>query len=1624
MARKAADPDAPPKPKKPPKFIRDMAEHLAANGGRLVPSPTNPLCGKCGLDDRNPKHPYLQPTGSNEEHPLATIVMDSVSRREDEAGELTSAGNAAFIRKAVAKYAQDIGFDPERIRYTSTTLCCAREGKLPNYKTHGNWCRHHLVQDLQEHSPEIIIPVGTVALGLLSHKSNANDWAGRLLTYRGWPDEWITDHAKRLVAETVYGPQPTQRRAIMPVQSIGIAFGGKNPVLMSRWQADMKRALRLAVQGIPAMDYERPWFRITTDPEEVIRAMEWLIAHPGTKLTYDTETTGLYTFDKDEIVYMMFRWNEPSGTKRSIGFPWAYKELPGVPDTYTSPMLPHIARLTPYVLQALYVSRLRGHNLTFDILFTYANLEGADLNRLCEAMYEDTRLMLFTLRQQPGSLGLDLVAYDHCPDMAGYEEEMTLLIEQREAQMSPSKGGHYANCPPELHHSHLRPYVMGDVEVCHEAAERIRPKLVETGTYDIPLAHPSKRGRFSLYTPPNRLFVHDKIIAPANRMLTKIMGRGNYVEMDELAAQEDSFPKRINEAKAKLRICDERIIAWTDQMEATEPGWELDLEKKDHMKTILFDQLGMPIKRLTKGGRKIYGEDYEDFKDVPRDKLLEVAACDKFTLNMMAVENPSLRVLLEYRKVHKQYTTYVRPMRNILTAGIDKKARTKHQYLMRDGCVHPSYLLAGTRGGRLCVAGDTVLEVRVGSDSAPSQHIEISNLWKLSGHAVFTRTHRNRWRRIKSLFFKGQEEMYKVHGAHGGVIEATAGHNCSGVGVWVPVGELAIGRVLAVAPSPRAADPVSYPDQGTPLDPPRQGSLRSFCVFSEEEVATFQLAPSEDGHTEGDEQAACRYAKAVSGIPFETLRRVPRLSSGCVVFEGVVAGETSVPHRPPPPHPFCSEEYSGYTEVTRIEATGARTVWDIEVEEDHSYCAGGFVHHNSCKEPNQQNQAKDGEIKALFSSRFGKILGAIYHGDLSQIELRLLAAACGDPSMVDAYWKGLDLHSLTTEKIFKIPYENFSKDYAVWAQKNGREKEVKDLELKRRVGKCVHPETLITLNGELRRIGSMSPKDPSDDTFYPLTDKRIAVPNGGQAPCVNFYNNGVGKRILVCSTHGILACSENHRLQLADGSLVRAADIKKKDVLAPVQPLSSGAEEAYVPMNPFLCEKVVTPHFLAWVAGDLAYVAGLFVGDGCANENCVKMATGTHGKYLEWQKIMLAAFLGIGLTVSAPAVDNAIYLGSRHVMSVLGQLGLTENGKRVLRVPESIFNATRGTKMEFIGGMIDTDGYVSKTGVTSICTKQWELAQDLLVLLQTCGIHAALDVSWNKKYKRHYYQIRIARRHQEAYAPYVRCPWKKERIDQTLPVRFVYTKVPPNRVSMVKYIEDGPLVDVEVGTEEHLYLANGLVTHNTVNFLTGYGGGALGLMNTLANQGIYLSLEECEEIIEAFFSNYPTLKSHIALYKRFILENGCAVALTGRVRVFDEVYGEDQEAIAKAMRAGYNHLIQSTASDMMLVCLCAIENLMRDAKLESMLVATVHDSLLIDARRDELDSVHEIVTYVLANIPEVMQVMLGDGYDNRWMQMVPFSGDVGVGKSFLDERKLLVPNPDWDQVLDDDRAAA
>lgn len=1752
---------------KVPKMWRDVDAARQAAGGQLVPGPSNPFCVKCGMMERGCRAP-VGPWGAD--RPRLSVFFESISPKEDDCGKLGVADTRnGFIRSIILRAAKQCGLNEDDIRWVPLSRCANREKGKVEWAGKIAWCRAFALEDMAAHPPDALLAIGTAALGALCHKSSAQSWSGKPLNWRGWPDDWLTDR-RYLVSHPAFGrPTGAPRAALWAVQAPVLVYATQNRRVIKAWEEMVRRTVEDAFRGVRAPPSGRPYYRMITDPGEAATLLD--AVPEETVLSHDTETTGLLPFGTGaRVVTHMIRYDAPDGTPVSLAFPWDYEG---------SPLRDHLPILRPKLKAALCRSRLYGHYYNFDALFTIAN-DGADIWDLTSAIHGDTRHMAYSIHQGNEAFGLDLLAYDWVSELAGYEEEFVLLKDRADLseKLDPAaeKGGHYANAllMPEVPRAAeaYRDYCLGDVEVVHLARPRMRERIDQSRPAKIPIADPERPGEFIPYQPPSTAIVYDRILLRSQRVFARMMARGMHVDVEECARQELLFPKMIREARGALRKVDPRIVEWCAQQEATVPEWKLDLEKKDQLSTLLFDILGLQPKRLTKSGEKLFG----DLEKLPPDQVKKYAAIDKYTINSFLGDHPELAPLKEYRRHYKAYTSFVRPMRNSMAEGIDRKAIDRHPHLMPDGCVHATLDNIGTRSGRpSCVAGFTVLE----TDGGP---IEIRDLDMNSG-ALKIKTHENRWRRITGKFYQGVQGTWRVKtasgrelvctGTHrlytssgwrqtcqvkvgedlivdngsglspiqaeglplrfrrcggrlredfpgGGVIvRATGGHGLGaeeGVpdkllldtekpGVCFEVGgtqvqaafggrhgesargpaavsdtakggavRVAVSRVRELAHCERIEDnclfgrsehPVSCAEAGNrpaaacrvrihgesdrrdresgPRIASRAGfrGQKSVCATSLQVIPTAAQhgllheadlqdhcavpqgipvrtsepelvhklqgnfpSPSIDGRGNSAHPGVClfwdeagrlrhHWHESVGGggreRPYRRTGRLPESGNGIPgvqagSIQGGAGGQGSAVR-------CCGDQVRD--RIVSIEFEDHMDVWDIEVEEDHSYTTlGGVISHN-CKRPNLLNLDKKSIIKRMYDSRWGKE-GAIYQPDLSQIELRVQAAACGDPLMIKAFNEDIDLHSLTASRIFNLPYEHLVKAY--W--KTIREAEAKELELKRSIAKCVDPSTWVTIGGRLTRIGSVH-AGRDTDVFYDVTPGTSVQSPAGSVPVRQFYSNGPADRLLVCTRRGLVACSASHRFLSADGRWIAAQDLIPGVVLAnPEVPLAAGDRLG---------------QFQVSVDEKLAYFLGLFYGDGGVSRNSIMINTGGKPEHFVWQDQVAKISGEVGLPARVVRtiknrktgyVHGRVIFGSCRAIGIFRDLGAVRvepDGRpvRTLEVPEWMMNASNEIRLSFLAGLMDTDGTGMRQGCFSVTMESWKFAQDIMTMMCSVGMATTLEPAFNRTYNRYYFRINIT----------LRSSWDFLRGRRLLPSKVARLRAPtfrhkeekPNTVQLILPIGPGELVDLSVDHPDHFYVANGLVTHNTVNFLVSYGGGGFGLQTTLAEEGVYRTLEECEGWVEAMFDTYPSLRRYVSMYKRFVLRHGCAVSLLGRVRPLEDAYSDDYGRHNKALRAGFNHLIQATASDMMMICMSLIDQMSKDRCLESMLVSTVYDSLVFDVRRQELPALHDIVALVLDNIPEVVPLVLGeDACDFRWLHTVPFEWDAEVGPNY------------------------
>ncbi len=165
-----------------------------------------------------------------------------------------------------------------------------------------------------------------------------------------------------------------------------------------------------------------------------------------------------------------------------------------------------------------------------------------------------------------------------------------------------------------------------------------------------------------------------------------------------------------------------------------------------------------------------------------------------------------------------------------------------------------------------------------------------------------------------------------------------------------------------------------------------------------------------------------------------------------------------------------------------------------------------------------------------------------------------------------------------------------------------------------------------------------------------------------------------------------------------------------------------------------------------------------------------------------------------------------------------------------------------------------------------------------------------------------------------------------------------------------------------------------------VNFGIIYGIGAFGLANRLE-----IKNTEAKEIIDRYFRTYPNVREYMERTKKFAHDYGYVETLLGRRRYLSQINNANASARAEDERAAINMPIQGTAADMIKIAMVNIYNDFTKKKLKSKMLLQVHDELVFEVKKDELETVKKIVisrmeNALKLNVPIVVETGVGDNW--------------------------------------------
>lgn len=450
--------------------------------------------------------------------------------------------------------------------------------------------------------------------------------------------------------------------------------------------------------------------------------------------------------------------------------------------------------------------------------------------------------------------------------------------------------------------------------------------------------------------------------------------------------------------------------------------------------------LGLPCKIMTPGGK------------VGKPQR----STSKRALQAISSKHPIVPMLMRHAELSK--------LKSAFTTGLAP-------HVEDDGRVRASLKQSGTVTGRFsCVAGDTVLVTSRGN-------FRFDEYIPLIGDKV--PTHTGEWKPVLRKILKGLDTMYRVCLDNGAELSCTSAHRILTPKGWEYIRYLNPGDEVCTYDgfSELCEQSSTYKESSGVVSIGQQtnccgssysvGNHDSQCstYFKDqypprafESRTSSEIFSLKEGREESDDWKEWFPASQLEGGNFGWSRLFAgedrrKIYSGSSYSDGESGrdrntarvsgtsyrreslqqrfGQSSIGDTRSSPKATRQETSA----IRAIYSLGRMEVWDVEVEDSHSYSTQGFFNHN-CTSPNlqqipRQNNADDdgARIRSMFEAGPGYVLVV---GDYAQVEARFMGHFAGplvkSSNLIKAFTTDIDFHTLTAAGLFGKPLAAITKE--------------------------------------------------------------------------------------------------------------------------------------------------------------------------------------------------------------------------------------------------------------------------------------------------------------------------------------------------------------------------------------------------------------------------------------------------------------------------------------------------------------------------------------------------------------------------------------------------------------------
>jgi DNA polymerase I len=168
----------------------------------------------------------------------------------------------------------------------------------------------------------------------------------------------------------------------------------------------------------------------------------------------------------------------------------------------------------------------------------------------------------------------------------------------------------------------------------------------------------------------------------------------------------------------------------------------------------------------------------------------------------------------------------------------------------------------------------------------------------------------------------------------------------------------------------------------------------------------------------------------------------------------------------------------------------------------------------------------------------------------------------------------------------------------------------------------------------------------------------------------------------------------------------------------------------------------------------------------------------------------------------------------------------------------------------------------------------------------------------------------------------------------------------------------------------------------TLNFALIY---MQGTFATAMQLGIQMS--EAKEFIERYFRAFKNIKPYMDKVLKEAHQNEYVETMFGRRRYFQNINSPNKMLVKEEERQAFNAVLQGTAADIIKIAMINLEREIRNKKYKSRLILQVHDELVLEVHKNELEELKALVSSTMSSAAELKVPLLVDiGVGNNWLE--------------------------------------